>query len=342
MTLTAQTLRPLGTTGLTVTALGVGSAPLGGLYGDVTQAEALEMLNTAWSLGIRYFDTAPMYGRGRAEHLVGHMLRDRDAGYTLSSKVGRLMQRARPGRMLPPAQERQRPGPTWHNSLSFRDVYDYSYDGILRSYDDSLQRLGVERIDMLYVHDIGRATHGPYQDGHWQALTSGGGFRALEQLRAAGQISGYGIGANEWQVMRDALEETDLDCCLLAGRYSLIDRDAEAEFLPLAQRRGVALVLGGVFNSGILAADAEAPQMFNYVAAAPEVVARANALRRVCADHGVAMGAAAIRFPMRHPAVACVVIGATSAAQIRQNVAWFSSELPEALWFDLDAALAMA
>ncbi|KAA2315023.1 aldo/keto reductase [Pseudooceanicola sediminis] len=339
MTLSAHTLRPLGTTGLSVTALGMGSAPLGGLYGDVPQAQAVEMLTTAWSLGLRYFDTAPMYGRGRAEHLVGHVLRDQTERYILSSKVGRLMQRARAGQDLPPAQERQRPGPTWHNSLPFRDTYDYSYDGILRSYDDSLQRLGVDRIDLLYVHDIGAATHGPYQDRHWQALTRGGGFRALQQLRAAGDISGFGIGANEWQVMRDALEETDLDCCLLAGRYSLLDRDAEADFLPLAARRGVALVLGGVFNSGLLAADADAPQMFNYTQAPQAIVERTNALRGVCADHGVALGAAAIQFPLRHPAVTSVVIGATTPQEITQNVAWFSQDLPPAVWSDLDAAL---
>ncbi|SDJ08327.1 aldo/keto reductase [Salipiger marinus] len=339
MTLTATTPRQLAQTGLSVTALGLGSAPLGGLYADVPRADALATLQRAWDLGIRYFDTAPMYGLTRAEHLVGHVLRESDDSYVLSTKVGRLMTTARAGRDLPPEPPKNPLDPGFHNALPFREVFDYSYDAIMRSYDDSQQRLGLRRIDLLYVHDIGPVTHGDAHAHHWQALTRGGGFRALQELKAAGDIKGFGLGVNEWEVIRDALEETDLDCCMLAGRYSLLDRDAEDTFLPLAAQRGVALALGGVYNSGILAAPKGGRRKFNYADAPAEIVAKVEALRSVCDDHGVPLAAAAIRFPMRHPAVTCVVIGAKTPDQLQQNVDWFGTDLPDSLWSDLDHAL---
>ncbi|WP_128255795.1 aldo/keto reductase [Falsirhodobacter deserti] len=335
----ATTRRTVGTTGLEVTALGIGSAPLGGLYADVPAAQALEMLETAWDLGIRYFDTAPMYGLTRSEHLVGHTLRERDGSHVLSTKVGRLMTTERAGRKLPPAPPKNPLDPGWWNGLPFREVFDYSYDGVMRSFDDSQQRLGMDRIDLLFVHDIGRVTHGDLHDHHWNALTKGGGFRALQELKAAGDIKGFGLGVNEWEVIRDALEETDLDCSMLAGRYSLLDRDAADSFLPLAQRRGVALVVAGVYNSGILAAPKGGRRKFNYADADPAIVAKVEALRAVCDGYDVPLAAAAIRFPMRHPAVTCVVIGAKTATQLRQNVEWFDTDLPEAIWSDLDRAL---
>lgn len=342
MTLTATTRRPVGQTGLELTALGVGSAPLGGLYADVPTAQALDMLNTAWDLGLRYFDTAPMYGLTRAEHLVGQVLRDKDGSHVLSTKVGRLMTTERAGRALPPAPPKNPLDPGWWNGLPFREVFDYSYDGVMRSYDDSQQRLGLDRLDILYVHDIGRVTHGDLHDHHWAALTKGGGFRALQELKAAGNIRGFGLGVNEWEVIRDALEETDLDLCMLAGRYSLLDRDAGETFLPLAQARGVSLVLAGVYNSGILAAPKGGRTKFNYADADPAIIAQVEALRGVCDDYGVPLAAAAIRFPMRHPAATCVVIGAKTAAQLKQNVEWFDTDLPDAIWADLDTALAQA
>lgn len=342
MTLTATTRRPVGQIGLELTALGVGSAPLGGLYADVPTAQALDMLNTAWDLGLRYFDTAPMYGLTRAEHLVGQVLRDKDGSHVLSTKVGRLMTTERAARALPPAPPKNPLDPGWWNGLPFREVFDYSYDGVMRSYDDSQQRLGLDRLDILYVHDIGRVTHGELHDDHWAALTKGGGFRALQELKAVGNIRGFGLGVNEWEVIRDALEETDLDICMLAGRYSLLDRDAGETFLPLAQARGVSLVLAGVYNSGILAAPKGGRTKFNYADADPAIIAQVEALRGVCDDYGVPLAAAAIRFPMRHPAATCVVIGAKTAAQLKQNVEWFDTDLPDAIWADLDTALAQA
>ncbi|WP_210526169.1 aldo/keto reductase [Rubellimicrobium arenae] len=336
MTLRATTPRPLGRTGLTVTALGIGTAPLGGLYADVPTSQALDMLSAAWAAGIRYFDTAPMYGNGRSEHLVGQVLREVEGDVVLSTKVGRLMCSERAGRGLPPAPPKNPLDPGWWNGLNFREVFDYSYDGIMRSFDDSQQRLGFPTIDLLYVHDIGRVTHADLHEHHWGALTTGGGFRALAELRAAGDIRGFGLGVNEWQAIRDAIEETDLDCAMLAGRYSLLDRDAAETFLPLAQRAGVAMVLAGVFNSGILAAPAGGRRKFNYADADPRVIARVEDLRAVCDRHGVPLAAAAIQFPMRHPAVSCVVIGAKTAAQLHQNIAWFETPLPDGLWAELD------
>ncbi len=342
MTLTATTRRKVAKTGLEVTALGIGSAPLGGLYANVPTAQALEMLNAAWDLGIRYFDTAPMYGLTRSEHLTGQVLREHDGSNVLSTKVGRLMTTERAGRKLPPAPPKNPLDPGWWNGLPFREVFDYSYDGVMRSFDDSQQRLGMDRLDILYVHDIGRVTHADLHEHHWGALTRGGGFRALQELKAAGDIKGFGLGVNEWEAIRDALEETDLDVSMLAGRYSLLDRDAGESFLPLAEKRGMALVLAGVYNSGILAAPKGGRKKFNYADADPKVVARVEALRGVCDDYGVPLAAAAIRFPMRHPAATCVVIGAKTAAQLKQNVEWFDTDLPDAIWADLDTALAKA
>lgn len=338
MSVTVSTRRKVGSTSLEVTALGIGTCPLGGLYCDVPTTQALEVLSTAWDLGIRYFDTAPFYGNGRAEHLIGHMLREKDGSHVLSTKVGRLMTTERAGRKLPPEPPKSPLAPTLWNNLPFREIFDYSYDAVMRSYDDSQQRLGMPRIDMLYVHDIGRVTHADLHDHHWGALTRGGGFRALQELKAAGNIRGFGLGVNEWEVIRDALEETDLDCCMLAGRFTLLDRSAEA-FLPLAQRRNVALAIGGVYNSGILAAPKDARKIFNYADAPPEIEMKVEALRTVCNDYDVPLAAAAIRFPMRHPAVTCVVIGANTPAQLRQNADWFNTDLPESIWADVDDVL---
>lgn len=286
MTMTATTRRKIGTTGLEVTALGIGSAPLGGLYAPVPTLQAVEMLEKAWELGIRYFDTAPMYGLTRSEHLVGQILREHDGTHALSTKVGRLMTTERAGRTLAPEPPKNPLDPGWWNGLPFREVFDYSYGGVMRSYDDSQQRLGMDRIDLLYVHDIGRVTHGDLHDHHWNALTRGGGFRALQELKSAGNIKGFGLGVNEWEVIRDALEETDLDVSMLAGRYSLLDRDAEDVFLPLAQKRGVSLVIAGVYNSGILAAPKDGRKKFNYADAPAELVARVEAIRAVCDQIG--------------------------------------------------------
>lgn len=336
-TIKASTPRPVGKTGLTVTALGIGSAPLGGLYAPVPTSDAVAMLEAAWAAGIRYFDSAPMYGNGRSEHLVGQVLRETgERAFTLSTKVGRLMTNERAGRKLPPEPPKNPLDPGWWNGLPFREVFDYSYDGVMRSFDDSQQRLGFTNPDILYVHDIGRVTHADLHDVHWNALTRGGGFKALTELRDAGDIKGFGLGVNEWQAIRDALDEADLDCSMLAGRYTLLDQDAERDFLPLVEKRGMALVVAGVYNSGILASSSPKPK-YNYADAPAEMVERAERLRAVCTRYDVPLQAAAIQFPMRHKATTCVVIGAKTAAQLNANVEWFDRDIPEGLWTELKA-----
>lgn len=327
--------RAVGKTGLTVTALGLGTAAFGGLYRTAASADARSALAAAWDRGIRYFDTAPMYGLGRAEHFLGDLLRDVDPdaqSSILSTKVGRLCVAPRPGRSPEPA-----PGNPfdsgWHSALRFSEVFDYSYDGILRSFDDSQQRLGRPEIDLLFIHDIGSATHGPRNVLHWDKLRAGG-FRALEELRNAGLIRGFGLGVNECDVIDAAMTETDMDCCLLAGRYSLLDRQA-TDLLNRMHQRGIAVIAGGVFNSGILAGG---DQKYNYLDAPADVVARVDRLRALCDAHGVPLGAPAIQFATRHPAIAAVLVGARDAANVAECVDWFETPVPDTLWQALDTA----
>jgi len=208
--------RSVGKTGLEVTALGMGTAAMGGLYAPVSAEASLAALEAAWAAGIRHFDSAPMYGLGRSEHLLGHFLREKAEAATVSTKVGRLMARERPGRPLPPAPPKNPLDSGWHNGLTFREIFDYSYDGIMRSFDDSGQRTGLEKLDLLFVHDIGTVTHGEAQAAHWSALTKGGGFRALDELRTAGLITGFGLGVNECD--RPGCDERGRSTSLLAGR----------------------------------------------------------------------------------------------------------------------------
>ncbi|MBB3997632.1 aldo/keto reductase [Aureimonas pseudogalii] len=332
----ASDTRRLKRAAIDLTLLGMGTAPLGGLYTPVAIEDARAAMRAAWDAGIRHFDTAPMYGLGRCEHLTGELLREEDpSSFAVSTKVGRLMSFERPGRTLPPEPPKNEFDSGWNNGLSFREVFDYSYDGVMRSVDDSRQRTGISKLDILFVHDIGRVTHGALHDQHWGALTTGGGFRALEELKAAGLIAGFGLGVNEWQVISDAMEETDLDVCLLAGRYTLLDDDAAKTFLPKALAREVDLVIGGVFNSGILASSS-GRKKFNYVDAPAEIVARVERLEAACRAFEVPLAAAAIQYPLRHPAATNVVIGAKNAAQVTQNVAWFEQTIPPELWNALE------
>ncbi|WP_313192608.1 aldo/keto reductase [Shinella zoogloeoides] len=338
MCMRASKTRTVGRTGLTVTALGMGTAAMGGLYAPVSAEASLEALEAAWQAGIRYFDSAPMYGLGRSEHLLGHFLREKagpDASFTVSTKVGRLMARERPGRDLPPALPKNPLDSGWHNGLPFREVFDYSYDAIMRSFDDSGQRTGLERLDLLFVHDIGSVTHGDAQAGHWAALTKGGGFRALEELKAAGLVGGFGLGVNEAAVVLDAMNETALDCTLLAGRHTLLEQNA-LDLLEKARKAGMGIMIGGVFNSGILAAGPGGHRKFNYQDVPEAVARRVDALTAACEHFGVPLSAAAIQYPLRHPAVTAVLIGPRDAGQVRQNVEWFEQDLPAELWQTLE------
>lgn len=316
----ASDLRKLPRRDIRLSSMGLGCAQLGGLYQAISDAEAAAIVDAAWELGIRYFDTAPYYGYTLSERRLGAALRTRPRdSYVLSTKVGRLM---RPDASVQPGES------GWAAPLPFRPHYDYSYDGVKRSHEDSLQRLGTDRIDILYVHDIGHATHGGLHAHYWEQLTQGGGLRALEQLRGEGSVGAIGLGVNEWQAVAAAMEVCDLDCALLAGRYTLLEQAALEPLLARCVQRGVGIVIGGPFNSGILAGT----RKFNYEDAPAQIVERVEALTAACSQAGAPLPAAALQFPMAHPAVVSCIPGAHSVAQLRQNAAWFAQPLPDVLW----------
>jgi D-threo-aldose 1-dehydrogenase len=316
----ASDLRKLPRGGIALSSMGLGCAQLGGLYQAMSDQEAFAIVDAAWNLGIRYFDTAPYYGYTLSERRLGAALRGRSRGsYAISTKVGRLM--------LPDAEVQ--PGENgWAEPLPFRPHFDYSYEGIKRSHEDSLQRLGLDHVDILYVHDIGRVTHGAQHQHYWEQLTQGGGFRALTQLRDEGSVGAIGLGVNEWEVIADAIDVADIDCALLAGRYTLLEQAAREPLLDRCAQRGIGIVIGGPFNSGILAGN----RKFNYEDAPADIIARVEAIAAVCRDHEAPIQAAALQFPMGHPAVVSCVAGAQSPEQLRQNVDWFAQPLPAALW----------
>jgi D-threo-aldose 1-dehydrogenase len=316
--------RGIGRRELQVTGLGLGTAPLGGLYRDLSDEQAQATVDAAWDAGIRYFDTAPHYGHTKAEHRLGHALRRYPRSeYVLSTKVGR--------RFVP----RTHPydgSEGWQNPLPFEAIYDYTHDGILRSFEDSQQRLGMIDIDILLVHDIGRYTHGDRHAHYWKQLTGGGGFRALDELRSSGAVKAVGLGVNEGAVILEAMAEFDIDCALLAGRYTLLEQQTLNDLLPECEARHVSILLGGAFNSGILARGVQGDLKFNYGDAPQEIIDRVARLEAICRVHEAPLAAAALQFPYAHPAVATVLTGARSSGELRENVASFERELPGALW----------
>ncbi len=316
--------RGIGRRALDVTGLSLGTAPLGGLYRDLSDEEAFGTIAAAWEAGVRFFDTAPHYGHTKAEHRLGDALRRYPRNeFVLSTKVGR--------RFVP----RKHPydgSEGWQNPLPFEATYDYTHDGILRSFEDSQQRLGIVDIDILLVHDIGRITHGDKNPHYWKQLTEGGGFRALDDLRSQGVVKAVGLGVNEGAPILDAMREFDIDCALLAGRYTLLEQATLDDLLPECEARNVSILLGGAFNSGILARGVAGDLKFNYGAAPPEVIERVTRLEAVCKAHDVPLAAAALQFPYAHPAVATVLTGARSAEELRENVASFDRPIPVALW----------
>ncbi len=321
--------RKLGQSDLSVTTLGFGGAPLGNLYRAVPEAEARETLDAAVQSGIRYFDTAPYYGFGLSESRLGEALRGR-SDIVISTKAGRL---------LTPAPDVDASGERFGfvSPMPFEPVFDYSYDGILRSHEQSLQRLGVSRIDSLLIHDIGRMTHGDAHGQRLAQLTDGGGFRALSQLREDKSVSAVGLGVNEVAICLELMDRCHFDVLLLAGRYTLLEQTAIEDLLPRCEAENVSVVIGGPFNSGILAtgASGSANPRYNYDAAPAEVRARVSRLEAVCSAHGVSIGAAALQFPLAHATVASVIPGFASPAEVRAGVAQFHTVIPNALWRDL-------
>ena len=304
---------PVGETALRVTRLGLGTAPLGGLYAPVAHDDALRTIDAAWQAGIRFFDTAPLYGHGLAESRVGEALahRPRDS-YVLATKVGRLLRPVKGGAV----EDRHYKG-----TPPVAPVFDFSYDGVMRSVEESLARLKLDRVDVLHIHD---------PDDHYDAALAGA-YPALAQLRREGVIGAIGAGMNQWEMLQGFAVQGNFDCFLLAGRYTLLDRSAEASFLPMCERKSISVIAGSVYNSGILA-DPRAGATFNYEPASAALVAEALRLEGVCSAHGVPLKAAAIQFPFTHPAVTAVLTGARSVVELRDNVAMFEASLPPGIW----------
>ena len=324
MDVTQHRILPRG--GLSLPCIGMGCAPLGGLYQPVSDAQARSTLDGAWEAGVRFFDTAPYYGYTQSEHRLGAALRERPRNeFVISTKVGRLM---RPDASVRPGDD------GFAAPLPFRPQYDYTYDGILRSHDDSLQRLGLERIDIVFVHDIGSVTHGEHDQQYWRQLLDGGGFRALDQLRSSGQVKAVGLGVNECEIVQRAMGEFDLDCTLLAGRYTLLEQASLSPLLDLCVQRGNAIVIGGPFNSGVLAGNGK----FNYADAPDAILQRVAQLDAICREFHVPLQAAALQFPLAHPAVVSCIPGGQDLAQLRQNLDWFATPLPAGLWTALQGA----
>ena len=304
----------LGSSGVEVTRLAFGAAPIGNLFTRVADDDARAAVDAAWDAGVRFFDTAPLYGHGLSEQRLGAALRARTRhAYVLATKVGRVLSET-----------------AVNDEDGFVDTppigwtYDFSHDATRSSLDSSLARLGVTHVDLLHVHD---------PDDHAEEALQGA-FPALRRLRDEGVIRAIGAGMNQSALLARFVREADLDCVLLAGRYTLLDQSGLDELLPLCAQRGTSVIAGGVFNSGLLA-DPSPRATYDYVPAPPELLERARRLADVCARHGVDLKAAALRFPLAHPAVACVLTGARSAAEMAENARLLGQPIPLALWDDL-------
>ncbi|HEX8044448.1 aldo/keto reductase [Rhizobium sp.] len=326
--------RRIGRTDLEVTEISFGAAALGGLYRACPRDQAMETLQAAWDSGIRYFDVAPWYGFGLAERYVGDFLRAQpEDSYVLSTKVGRLMR---------PVPTDKVPNYGYVDPLPFDADYDYSYDGIMRSVEFSYARLGLNRIDMLYVHDIGGYTHGKALNERYLGQLLGSGIKALEELKSSDTIKAYGLGVNEVPVCLDVMNAADIDCILLAGRYTLLDRSAVAELLPLCEKKGTSLIVGGVFNSGILATGPVPDAHFDYLPATPDVLAKVGAMEEIARRHGLPLAAPALQFPLSQPSVASVLIGTAKASSLTRNMQLVKPELPASLYAEFEGLTLVA
>ena len=320
----------LGKGALQFTELGFGTAPVGGLYRPVSGDEAHATMTRAWDAGVRYFDTAPLYGLGQSETRLNRALAGR-SGFIVSSKVGRLLRPSRAGEVRDGIGK-------WFDVPNRKEIFDYSYDGVMRSVEFSLERTGLDRIDLIYAHDLDIFTHGSaeaMQDRLDEFMASG--YKALVALRDQGVIRGFGAGINEWQPAQWLVERGDFDIFLLAGRYTLLEQEALDSFLPLCLARGVGIVIGGPYNSGVLATGARPGAFYNYNPAPDWVLAKVAKIEAVCAAHKVRLVDAAFQFPLLHPAVVSIIPGGQGVAEVDANVRAASAVIPAALWADLKA-----
>lgn len=319
-------MNKMGRVDLMVSAFAFGTAPIGNIFRPISEQNARAMIDTAWNAGVRFFDTAPMYGHGLSELRSGAALRwkERD-DFVLASKVGRV---------LKPARRADIDFTPWVDAAPFTMHFDYTYDGTMRAFEDSLQRLALERMDMCFIHDIDVFTRGDEQPEVF-AQAMDGAWRALEQLRSEGLVKVIGVGVNEWQVCHEALKQRDFDAFLLAGRYTLLEQEALDEFLPLCAERGAAVVVGGGFNSGILATGAVAGAKYNYAPAPQEVMTKVASIEKVCREFSVDLAAAALQFVVAHPSIPSFIAGTRTVEQLQQNLDWFSAAIPDQFWAEL-------
>ncbi len=307
----------IGKTSLRVTRLGLGGAPLGGLFEDVKSDSAVATIRRALELGINFFDTAPLYGHGKSEMWMGKGLAGTAPGSrVLATKVGRVLEPVEPGTLA--KDEFDNPAP-------FKPVFDFSHEGVMRSFAESLKRLNLDRVDILHIHD---------PDDHYEEAINGA-YPALDQLRREGRIKAVGAGMNQAEMPARFARAGNFDCFLLAGRYTLIDHTGLRELLPLCVEKHISIIIGGPYNSGVLATGARPGAKFNYADAPPEILERVRRVEEVCARHQVPMKAAALQFPLAHPAVAAVIPGARSVAELEENFRLISHPIPGDFWADL-------
>lgn len=326
--------RTVGRTGLQVSPLGFGGNALGNLYSQVDQADAADAVRVAYDAGVSYFDTAPMYGHGLSERRMGDVLQSlpRDT-FVLSTKVGRLLV---PYGCTPPPRPSIREGGIFAAELPFRPTFDFSYDATMRSFEDSLQRLGMNRIDVLLIHDCDEWSQGSRYVEVLRTVEKGA-VRALERLRSDGVISAIGAGVNQPEACERLMDLGPFDCFMLAHRYTLLNQDAIDSFLPRALGEGVSVFAAAPFNTGILATGASDGARYDYMPAPPEIMDKARRIEAICRAHGVPLAAAALRFPLGHPAVVSVVAGSRSGAEAAQQAAWMAEPIPTVLWAQLQA-----
>ncbi len=317
--------------GLTFTELGFGAAPLGNLYRPIGDDEAQDILEKAWDGGVRFYDTAPLYGLGLSETRLNRFLRGKNRDdYVLSTKVGRLMQ-------VCATQDRSGFG-KWFDVPARQEVYDYSYDGVMRSLEFSFERLGVDRIDILWAHDLCISTHGSQaaSDARVDELMDSG-YGAMISLRDQGVVTAIGGGVNEWEVCQTLAERGDFDLFLLPGRYTLLEQESLDSFLPLCESRGIGIVIGGPYNSGILASGPKPGAFYNYEPAPPPILEKVGKIEAVCQSHGVSLINAAFQFPLMNTNVVSVIPGGQSVEQMAGNLSAAEARIPPALWADLKA-----
>lgn len=328
--MTPKDRRRVGNTALQMPVLGLGTCPLGGVYAAIGEAEARATFAAAWDAGLVLYDTAPWYGLGQAEHRTGRALYDLPrANYVLTSKVGRVLRAPRDRVTYVP--------PAWQAPLQFEVRHVFTYDAIMRSYEDSLQRLGINRIDALYIHDLdsGYFSTPEALDAKLRELDQGGGFRALDELKRNNEVKAIGAGINERGMITRLLAMADLDLFLVASRYTLLEHQIYHDEIRAAGRRGASVVVGGAFNSGILATGLVAGAKYEYGDVPAHIVDRVTRLTAVARDHGVALAAAALQFPLAAPEVCSVIFGAVTPDEVRANIAHFGTVIPAGFWSDL-------